>query len=294
MAETIEKIKLMADTPSDITDEELERYNIDMPCVPIAIDGQSYIERQSFSNHEFYTVLENAQEIPVTSRVPTQEFLACYKKAYEQGYTSIICVTINASGSGTNMSAHQAKEEFFRKNSEAKDKVEINIIDSKTYSAGYGYPVVQAAKMALNGHGTAEILDYLNHWFSRVEILLGCYSLKYAKKSGRITAAAAFVGDVLGVRPVILMIDGQTKTIDKVRGDKNLVPKLVETYLKRRESKEAPVAIAHGKDINTALELQALLEKETGRQVPMYAVGASIAINAGPDIVAIVLHSGAR
>ena len=286
----MEKIKFIADTPCDLLDEELQRYSIDMPSVPITVDGQGFFERRSFSVNEFYTVLNNATEIPATSRVPVSEFQECYTRAYKEGYTTIFCVTINAGGSGTNASALMARDLFFQENPDASGKVALHVVDSKTYSLGYGYPVLQAAKMAEAGSSSEEIHKYLLDWFDSVEIYLACYSLKHAKKSGRINAAAAFVGDMLGVRPIIRMVDGDTKIVDKVRGDKQLVPHLFKTYLDVRRSADDPVIVVHGEDPQGGIELCELISKEIGREVPRYNIGASIAINAGPNIVAVVVH----
>lgn len=284
-----QKIKLIADTACDIPDELLKRHGIDMPSVPITIDGKSYFERKSFSIREFYDVLAATREIPATSRVPAADYLALYKAAYDQGYTDIISVTINAGGSGTNDSSRMAIDLFFEETPEAKGRLNIHLVDSKTYSMAYGYPVVEAAKMAEVGKGTAEILAYLHDFFDRMEIYLVCYSLEYARKSGRITAAAAIVGDALGLRPVIAMVDGTTKTVDKIRGDKTVPTRLLNIYRERRASPDDPVFVISAAVDEYGRELQALMEQELGRPVADYKAGASIVINAGPKIVAVCL-----
>ncbi len=281
----MEKIKLIADTACDIPDEDLQTYNIDMPSVPITIDGEGYFERRSFSILEFYDMLEKAKEIPTTSRVPIDDYLDCYTRAFTEGYTHIISVTINAGGSATNASAHMAKELFFEKNPGAE--IEIHIVDSRTYSIAYGYPVIEAAKMALQGSCAAEILLYLDDFFSRLEIYLGCYSLEYAKRSGRINAAAAFVGDVLGLRPIISMIDGNTKTVDKVRGEKNLVQRIFTAYTENVVDPTDPVLIVRGSLDEPVQQLETMIEQQTGQKPPNYRAGASIIINAGPKMVAL-------
>ena len=176
----MEKIKFVADTPCDIPDQELNRYGIDMTCVPITVDGQGYFERKSFSIEEFHEMLAGAQEIPKTSRVPAIDFQDCYTRAYQNGYNVIICVTINARGSATNASAHAAMQAFFEENPDAHGKIQIHIVDSGTYSVAYGYPIIESAKMAEEGKSSQEILDYLEDWFSSVDIYLGIYDLKYA------------------------------------------------------------------------------------------------------------------
>ncbi len=184
------KIKFIADTASDIPDELLLEYDIDMPSVPITIEGKGYFERRSFSVREFYQILSGCAEIPATSRVPAEDYKACYERAFSYGFTDIINVTINAGGSGTNASAHMAKSLFFEEHPGAEGKFNIHIVDSKTYTMAYGYPVVQGAKMAREGKSCGEILDYLYDFFDRCEIYLACYSLDYAKKlqgEGRFT-----------------------------------------------------------------------------------------------------------
>lgn len=284
----VQKIKFVTDSASDIPDDLLMEYDIDMMHIPIAVDGKEYFERRSFSIHEFYKILAKTHEIPKTSRVPTEDYVECYKNAYERGYTAIINVTINAGGSGTYAAAQMSAELFYQENPEAKDKIAIHVVDSQTYTMAYGYPIVESAKMARSGKSVNYILKYLYDFFNRCEVYLGCYSLEYAKKSGRIGAAAAFVGDVLGLRPVISMIASKTHIVARVRGDNQLIPQLLKCYEENRDSEDSFVMAVCGETYERGLELQRALQKKLGREVPIYNAGASIVINSGPKIVAIV------
>ena len=289
----MQKIKLMTDSASDIPDTDLERLDIDMLKIPIAVDGKAFYERD-FTFDEFYNVLNNAKEIPVTSRISEQDYLNHYAKVYAQGYKTLINVTINAKGSGTYMSAVQAKDRFFEENPDALDKFSINVLDSKTYSLGYGYAVIKAAEMAKEDKSLDEILLFLNDWFSRVDIYLGCYTLKFAQKSGRIHFATAFVGEVLGMRPIMRLADGKSGSASKVRGDKNMAPGLFDIYKKLELNEDDELLIVYGEDKNVADELQELFKKERKAPLPMYQAGASIAINAGPKLLAIVCKGKVR
>lgn len=283
----MQKIKIAADSPCDIPPSEQSKYNIDILSVPIAVDGKGYFERKSFTMEQFYDIISAASEIPVTSRVPMESFYDCYIRTMEDCYTDLILVTINAGGSSTNASAHMARDYFYEQH--GKSRLSIHIVDSGTYSLGYGLPAMEAARMAQEGYFVGEILEYLEDFFSRVEIYLGVYTLDFAKKSGRIGAASAFVGDVLGLRPIISMIAGNTKTVDKVRGDRNLAPRLLEMYRANCADKAAPYAVVCGQDKEYGKELANLLEAETGYRSPIYTAGASIVINAGPRMLAVVL-----
>lgn len=283
----MEKIKFIADTACDIPDDDLREYAIDMPSVPIVVDGEEYFERRSFGIRDFYSILMAANEIPVTSRVPLNDFLSCYKRAFGEGYTSVVCVTINAGASGTNASAQMAREHFYKECPGAEEAMPIYIVDSRTYSLAYGHPVVQAAKKAREGMSVKDVLAYLEDYFARVEIYLGCYTLEYAKKSGRISAAAAFVGDILGLRPIISMIDGETKVVEKIRGEKNLVGRIADICKQPGVNMTEDVVVVCAAVEEYGKELQAKLKKEFGVDAPIYFAGASIAINAGPKMVAV-------
>ncbi len=289
-----QKIKLIADSPCDIPDSDIAAYGIELLSVPITIDGRGgYFERKSFTMEGFYDVLAGAGEIPATSRVPVADFYESYRRALERGYTDVICVTINAGGSSTNESAQLARRQFHDADPENAG-LNIHIVDSRSYSLGYGWPVIQAARMAADGKSAEKILTYLNEWFARAEIYLGVYTLDYAKRSGRIGAAAAFVGEVLGLRPIIAMIDGETKIIDKVRGDRRVAGRIFSAYTERCEDFSAPVCVVCGQDKEYGQILAAMVAEKTGRMPPVYTAGASIVINAGPRMLAIVAQGRRR
>ena len=283
----MQKIKIVVDSPCDIPDDDITRYGIEMVGVPINVDGRDYVERESFSCQEFYSILEDATNLPTTSRVPVGVLTEKYRKYWDEGYTDIIVITMNAIGSGTHESAQIAARLFFDDTPEAVGILSIHIVDSMSYSLGYGYPAVRAAAMIGEGNSAKEILEYLRDIFNRIEILLVCYTLEYAKRSGRITAAAAVVGDVLGIRPTIAMIDGTTKITSKVRGDKKATQRLLDSYRERRASPDAHVLVASAAIDAYGQELQKQLEQELGRDIRHYKIGAAITINSGPRMAAL-------
>ncbi len=156
------------------------------------------------------------------------------------------------------------------------------MIDSLCYTYTYGYAVVQAAKQAEEGRSYEEILAYLDDYFSRAETYFSVYNLDFAKKSGRISVAAAFVGDMLGLRPIMSIIDGEIKIIEKVRGTKRWSPNWRRLPKKRRRGEHTPFfAIRAGRD-----EVGGRIGKNIGEVfwqtcgLPCGSQGASITINA--------------
>lgn len=287
----MEKIKFITDSASDIPAEEENEFGIQILPISIAIDGKNYLERVDFTNREFYKLLTDASNIPVTSHIPATHYAEAYKLAAMEGYNKIINVTINSKGSNMFAAANLGIELFRDEYPEMAKQVEIAVIDSLSYTYTYGMAVVNGAKMAREGKSFAEITAYLTDYFSRVETYFSIFTLDFAKKSGRISVAAAFVGDVLGLRPILSIIDGEMKIIEKVRGDKAVLGKMIEILKKRRKGTDTPFFAIRADRDGVGEELQRMMCDAFGKKTAhsMTEAGASIALNAGPELVGAVI-----
>lgn len=284
------KIMIITDSCCDLTREMIEELGITVLPFEISIGGQTFREIFDKTNQEIYDLMTQTDEIPKHSQITPLVFEETYKKLYEQGYTDIISVSINSQGSGTYNNSIIAKNDFFENNPEAEGKIRIFNLDSKCYTIFYGYPIIEAVRKIRRGASADEIVAYLEDWFDVSGIYCIPYSLKYAKKSGRVSAAKAFAGELLGLKPIIFFGDGITDTVDKVRGEKNIVPKLVD-MVEKNMTPQTPYIMIHGRDETLAKEVEKELIKRTGRKAEMYAsIGACVAANIGPDVVAVVVR----
>ena len=284
------KIVILTDSCCDLPKETVEELGIKVLPFTLTVGGKSFLEMYDKSTQEFYKLLEETDEIPKHSQIPPITFEEAYKELFEQGYTDIISVSLNSQGSGTYNNSIMAKNDFFDNNPQAKDKLRIFNLDSKCYTLFYGYPVMEAAKKIKRGADVEEIIAYLEDWFNVCAVYAVPFTLKYAKKSGRISAAKAFAGELLGLKPVILFADGTTETIDKIRGEKNIVPKFVE-IIEKNMTPQTPYILLHGRDDTVAKEVEKELAKKTGRKAEMMGnIGAVVTSNIGPDLVAIVIR----
>ena len=109
---------------------------------------------------------------------------------------------------------------------ECEGKMHIYSHDGGSYSAGYGELAVMAGKMAQEGSSVEEINAYLEEKIAHRRIYFGIYNLKYAGKSGRIPSAAAFIGDKIGIKPIMKIWDHEITTAGKCRGEKKVVSKI--------------------------------------------------------------------
>ena len=109
------------------------------------------------------------------------------------------------------------------------------------------------------------------------------------KKSGRISAAAAVMGELMGIRPIITLIDGKTKVEAKVRGDDKVVPAMVELAKKRSEGVEDFDYMIGHTSIPQAAELEKACRKAFGKDpLIVFPLGGVVSANTGPDTIALV------
>ncbi len=287
----MQKIKIITDSTSDITKEQEKKLGIKVMCFPVIVDGVSYRERIDFTNEQFYRMMDNAKEMPTTSQLTAFEILEVFRSLHEEGWTDVIYVTISSTGSATYSNALSAAEEFKKETASIKGpKMRIHVIDSKNYTAVYGYPVMQAALKAQKGEPPEEIIEYLKEWFDCAEVHFVPMTLKYAKKSGRITAAAAFAGELLGLRPVIKIANGVSTVLEKIRGEKNIVPKLLADAEKSM-TPQTPYIMVKGSDPTLTDALAAAMTEKFGYP-PEYTVqiGATVSCNAGHNVVGFIVR----
>lgn len=280
-------IKFITDSAADIPQSLREELNIQLLPFPIAVGGEEF-EDGNMAPQEFYNLLVSLPQIPTHAQLTPYVFEQTFQQAYDEGYTDLIYTSINSKASSTHQNAVQAREEFYEEHPEAKGKFNIRIIDSLTYSMGYGWAVVEGARMANNGVTPDEIEAYIRDWTEHVRILFVPFDLKFAKKSGRISAAAAFVGEALGLKPIMTFEDGQSKVITKVRGEKNVIPTLLELCKQEREE-NTPYMIIRADRPDQADLLSQACAQELGQSASLeYYIGAIIAINAGPNFAGMI------
>lgn len=286
----IEKIKISTDSTSDISLEL--RQELDIAILPIMLITESgeYKDSIDITPEEFYPVLAASDKLPTSSAVTPFLYTELYEETYKAGYTDQIHITINSKGSGTHQNAVLAKDMFYQEHPEAKDTFRIHIIDSMTYSMGYGLAVIEAAKMAKNGESVSSILAEVKDFLAHSRILVIPLDLKCVKKSGRVSAAAAFVGDAIGLKPIITFENGESKILDKVRGEKAALKKLLEMF-RELHVPGKPFTIAKSANADAADNFRTLFQSEfPSYEYSDFYLGCIISLNIGQNAIGIVFY----
>ncbi len=287
------KYKIITDSGCDISKENEEFYDIDIMPFEITLGELSFWEREGeLFGEKFLHAINESPEMPKTAQITQFRFEEKFEQCVSEGYDDVLVVLINGTGSQTYSNAVQAAKVMKEEGRAGNTK--FHIVDSHTYSLGYGYAVVEAAKKLEAGQTMDMVLAYLEDWFASVECYFIGLNLRHMKKSGRIKAAAAFLGELMNLKPIIDLTDGESAVIKKCRGEKAAITELVN-YISERAIPQTPYITV--KSLSTAAEdeFERQYIKKSGCTPAMSEwVGCAVGSNIGTEFVAVFVKGQRR
>ena len=285
------KYAVLTDSTCDLPEELAQKHNIDILCFKIALDGEGYTERVDFTAEQFCDMLRKSDGLPTTSQVNQYEFEEQFERYLSEGVEQVLYISICGSGSGTNAAAHAAAQQFALDHPQSN--MRITIVDSHCYSMGYGAQVIEAEEMLAAGKPMDEIVAYLDDAFARREILLAAYTLKVIRKSGRISAAAAIAGGLLGIHPIFTLNDGVSQVIKKVRGEKHVLTSMVDIF-KQRIVPGRPYYIGVANHKYEQEYVDACTQAVGYPPAVVFHLGCAVCSNTGPEAVGLIFEGQKR
>lgn len=284
------RIKIATDSTADIPVSLREDLDIAVLPLTILTGNGEYRDGYDITPQEFYPLLDAEDKLPMSAQVNPYQYTELFEDSWRAGYTDLIQTTLNSRGSSTWQNAIQARDLFYEDHPDAKDSFHIHIIDSLNYSMGYGWAVIEAARRARDGASVEEIIAGIRDWVDNVRVAAVPLNLKCVRKSGRISAAAALIGDAVGIKPVITFEGGDVKTLSKIRGRKKAVSALIE-LCKAERKPGTPYVIARAADDAEAERLNQAAHEELDQPPELeFYLGCIITINIGPDAIGIIYH----
>ena len=203
------KIHVITDSASDLVDYDKSQVTV-LPMT-VSFGEEEYLDGVTISHRAFYEKLIESDELPVTSLVSPAAFEEAYRKALEAA-DSVVVIRLSGKLDGTKQSAMRAATDYPGR---------VFVIDSENAATGEQILVLRALELVQQGMDVNELVDTLEREKKEIHIVALLDTLEYLKKGGRISAAAAFVGGVLSVKPVITIQDGEVKVLGKARGSRN-------------------------------------------------------------------------
>lgn len=278
-------IRIITDSGCDISKENEERYKglLEVMSFMVTINGKSYEDRKEIQPDEFYKILKEQQEIPKHSQITAVQFEEKYRELYAQGVRTIIVDVINAAGSQTFSNSQLAKQNV----ADLKD-LTVYTIDAQNYTLSYGYPVIEACKKIEAGQSAESVAAYLDDWGKHADAYIIGFELRHMKKSGRISAAASFLGELMGLKPLIYLGGAKTEVIRKARGEKAVIDAAVET-IASRIIPETPWCVVTTTRPDCEKDFIDKMTKKLGYGPAMVEkCGVVVSCNAGPEFIGVL------
>lgn len=232
--------QLFTDTSANLPVEIIDEYGIEVVPFSYTIDGVEYIPEREFDGKAFYAAMRAGSAVK-TSMVNTGTFIERFKAALDAG-KDVLYIGMSGGISGTANAALMAKQELDEEYPDRK----IIVIDTLAASLGEGLFVIKAAEQLKDGVALDAIEEAI-----RAQVPSMCQSftvddLKYLKNTGRVSGAAAIIGNVLSIHPILIGdYEGKIVVKAKVRGMKRTLDALAERYAELALSKTETIGIAH-------------------------------------------------
>lgn len=276
-------VRIVTDSTSDIPADLIKKYKIIELPLTVHFADNEYRDKVDLTPGEFYSKLAEAQSLPTTSQINPAVFADTYKEILSKG-DSVISIHISGDLSGTYQSALLAKA--------LTNSNEVTVIDSRTATLALGMIVLKAAQLASMGLKHHEIVSKIEEYKNKIKLLIVVNTLEYLRKGGRLSGAKAFIGGVFNIKPVLTVKDGRVVMIDKVKGIKRAVNRVVELMKKEGSSLDNQViGVANAKAPEMADEIKKAIIHELGVKEFIEAeVGCVIATHVGPGAFGVVFE----
>ena len=278
-------VTIIADSASEVSQETAKEWGIKVIPLKIRFGEEEYLDGVTLSNKRFYEKLIESDELPKTSQISPADYEDCFKAAVEAG-DEVVCLTISSGVSGCVQSANIAAAEYEGK---------VHVVDTMQFCISYYILVEYAVRLRDAGKSAKEIADEITRVREKAIVLAVFDTLEYLKAGGRLSSTAAFVGEILSIKPVITITNGIVDVIGKARGSKKGNNMLIEK-VKAIGGIDFTMPVVTGYTGLSDEYLQKYLEDSRDlydgdiSDVRKVSVGATVGTYAGPGAIAVAFY----
>lgn len=284
---------IVVDSASDLPKDIIDKYNINYLGLTCNFKDKEYFEDfgVSLKYTDFYNAIREG-EIPTTSQINSFRFADTFKNIIEDG-KSILYLAFSSALSGTFNSARIARDTILEDYPDA----DITIVDTKSASLGLGLLAIKACQLKEEGYSKEKISKIIEDISPKLNHVVAMDDLDYLKRGGRLSGAAATLGSILKVKPMVKMNDnGELINYAKVQGRKkslNYLFKELETRGVNIEEQKL-LAISHSDCIDDANKLANMIKERYKVDVLVNSIGCVIGSHTGVNTVALFFLGDSR
>lgn len=272
-------VRIVVDSTADFPEE----FQNQLEIVPLTVHfgDEEYMDGVTIDRRTFYEKLSHSPVLPTTSQAVPEDFQTVFRQAHGRG-EQVVAICISSKLSGTCQSAMIAAQDY---------PGEVFVVDSQTVAIGAGILAAHAISLANAGVDASTIARRLTELRDRVRIVAVLDTLEYLKKGGRISKTAAFAGELLSIKPVIGVLDGQVTLLHKARGVRQGMDALLNLVAKEGGVDDTMPAMLGYTGTTDAL-LQKFIADCASREdpiakLPAACIGSTVGTHVGPGAYAI-------
>ena len=276
-------IKIITDSNSGITIKEANELGVGLVPMPFLIEGELFFEELSLTQEEFYQKLESDVDIS-TSQPSPDSIMDIWDKALEEA-EQVVYIPMSSGLSGSCGTATMLAEDYNGK---------VQVVDNQRVSVTQRQSVLDAMELAERGMSALEIKEYLEKVKFDSSIYIMLDTLKYLKKGGRITPAAAALGSALKLKPVLQIQGEKLDAFSIARTKKQGINKMlsaIEADINNRfggNVNDIHFEVAHSNNEEAALEFVGVIKEKFGvDKVDMAPLSLSVSCHIGAGSLAI-------
>lgn len=280
----MEKIAIVTDSNSGITQQQAKDMGVYVLPMPFMIDGETYFEDVNLTVSEFFKKLEEGADISTSQPTP-DSVMGLWDELLKE-YDSIVHIPMSSGLSGTCQTAFMLAQDYDGR---------VNVVDNQRISITQRQSVLDAKELITRGMSAGQIKDFLVEDKFNSSIYIMVDTLKYLKKGGRITPAAAAFGEILKIKPVLQIQGEKLDAFSKVRSvkqAKSVMVKAIKNDMEQRfggaDKDNILLGIAHTQNEEAALQFkEELLDEFPGFNIYMDPLSLSVSCHIGPGSLAV-------
>ena len=276
-------IKVVTDSTSDLPADVAESLGIEVVPLNVHFGSDVYKDRVNLMPDTFYDKLINGDVLPTTSQPSVGEFIDVYERLGSDA-DGIVSVHISEKLSGTMNSARLASQQ-------ANADCPIEVVDTFQVSMGVGICAMEVAEVANSGGDMNQVILAARNAVTRSQCFFMLETLEFLQKGGRIGKAQALIGNLLKIRPMLMLQEGEVHPLGRERTRRKGIAKLVDTVEELAPISGLAVMYSTGPDEAQTLAQNVSKFMIEGREPMMLQIGPVIGTYAGPDTLGIALIS---
>jgi len=277
-------VRIVTDSTADIPRDQAEAAGITVVPLTVFFGDEAYLDGVDLDNAGFYQKLSTSKTLPRTSQPSPAAFQQAYTRLIDEGADAILSIHLSAKLSGTYQSAYTARDTL----PDTVKKIPIDIVDSQSISVGMSWAILLAAREAREGVGLAEMKAHVLDRLARTRILAVLDTLDYIKRGGRIGGARALLGNMLSVKPIISLKDGEVVPLEQPRTRSKAYARIAR--LVQEMGGVEHVSLAESDD-EVGQQLAQVIKTVYAGELPVYRLGAVLGTHAGPGTAAVAVVS---